>query len=94
MVGCAGMLSLAATALISAILLHRYCYHGEVSLVASTQPDTYWCTVVGVEEDTSIDQIRTRLLPPLQSSRLLGVRRVPSTSSFASGLDLVLPPFL
>lgn len=93
MLGHAGLLSLAVAVLVGAVAIYRR-YYGDAVFADGVRPAHYWCTVVGVEEGTGVDQLQARLLPSLHSGRLLAVRQLRSTSSFANSLGLSLPPLL
>lgn len=96
MVSRANLIGLAVVTLLSAIFLYQYYRYGGANLPGGDQqPAHYWCTVVGVEEGTTVDQVKAHLLPALlHSHRLLAVRQVSSNSPFAHALELALPSHL
>lgn len=95
MVSRANLVGLAVVTLLSAIVLYQYFRHGGVGLTGTKQPAHYWCTVVGVEEDMTADQVRARLLPALlHGTRLLAVRQLSTSSPFSRALELALPSHL
>jgi hypothetical protein len=72
----------AVLVVVTAVILGLWWNHRQ-----SITPTLYWATVVGVEGGQSIES----LLPPLQSSSLVGIRMFKANDPFADKFEVSLP---